>query len=153
MTSEYILQLRKHIQEGRRQESTHSLHRYVNSVAFWKDSYNEAIAAQAELKVRINELERVNDTLLSKLNLADRPGFELSNGKRRKKSADSRTGAVRRSSGQIKVWNHPSEVSVRVDIAELEVYGTSAESKRPISSYGTRPDRILFRQAFHVSAL
>ncbi|KAI9879882.1 MAG: hypothetical protein M1830_006734 [Pleopsidium flavum] len=124
---DYILQLRKHTQEGRRQGSTRFIHRHIDSVAFWKDCCNEAIAAQAELKARIKELERVNEILLSKLKPADRPEFEPSGRKKREKSAESSAGDVRRLGTG--TGNHPSEARVRDNIAEFEVYGMTAEKR------------------------
>lgn len=149
MITEYVLQLRKHIQGGSRNHPTKSSHSYVDSATFWKDACNEAIAAQAELKARIDELERVNDILSSKLKPADKPGFELANGKRRKKRADSRTAVVRRSEGQKQVRSQSSESSIELDVAELEAYSDAAESKRLGPSNSPRPNQVLSRQVIY----
>lgn len=123
---EFILQIRRHIQEGRRQLPTQTLHQYVDGVAFWRDCCEKAKEEQAELRLRIDELERIDNSSTNKPKRRKNASFYPR--KKQKKGAKSSAAAIRKPSGSAEVHS-PNGYDLGVGSAELEGYRNAAEGK------------------------
>ncbi|KAL3464163.1 hypothetical protein BJX64DRAFT_286587 [Aspergillus heterothallicus] len=64
---EYILQVRQFIKSSRDTETFHPREQFFDSVAFWKQAYDNSEAEQIKLRDRIYELEQSNEILLTEV--------------------------------------------------------------------------------------
>lgn len=147
--SEHILRLRKHIHEGRRQLFTQTSHRYIDGVAFWKDCCEKGEEREAELRLRIAELENINIPLASKPKR--RKGAVFNPRKRQKKGEKSIVAATHKASGLADV-NNPIEYEVAFGSIELVGYGDVLGGKHAMKCILDLTDFRL-RRALHAPSV
>ncbi|KAI9698688.1 MAG: hypothetical protein M1836_003798 [Candelina mexicana] len=94
--TEYMRGLRQHVKAGRRENVASLRDRHVDGAAFWRTSYDKAEIAQAELRARIHELERRNETMASKLKLSPEAAVAnlVTQGKRKREKEQSAETAL-----------------------------------------------------------
>jgi len=111
------------------------LHRYVNGVAFWKDCCEQAKEREAELNLRIEALERINNTSVGKPKR--RKVASYSPRKKQKKGTKSAAAVTHKPTGPAEENNPPNEYDVGLEFAELEGSGNTLEGKHVKNAYLT----------------
>ncbi|PWY94323.1 hypothetical protein BO94DRAFT_328510 [Aspergillus sclerotioniger CBS 115572] len=64
---EHLLQIRRHIGTTHRTDRFYTHDKYLDSVSFWQQAYEQSEAEQSKLLERIFELEQRNESLLARL--------------------------------------------------------------------------------------
>lgn len=96
-------------------------------MAFWRDCYEKAKEEQTELRLRIDGLERIDNSSTNKPKRRKNASFYPR--KKQKKGAKSSAAAIRKPSGSAEVHT-PDDFDLGVGSAELEGYGNAAEGKQ-----------------------
>ncbi len=115
---EYFDQLRKHIRSGS-QGACATDHEHLDSIAFWKQAYEESEAAQAELLDKIYELEHHQNAQDSRAMIFDIPE-KPANGRLKRGNE-----AVAKANSQSKRRAVPAQTSQPLQTNIGEVVGTT----------------------------